>query len=155
MSARPFQVGDRVRITDHNRHDLHPEVQHVFEGIVKTIDPAAEPDSEYTYGPYLWAATEPYTSPLGGVFDRVFCPMTDDLADGADVYLGRSIELLEPIASADRDDDGTEAEVETPRSFAPPADADWSTAAFPDVTVHGRAPLPRYSQAGLASLVTR
>lgn len=121
MSARPFQVGDRVRITDHNRHVVHPDAQYVFEGTVSTIDPAAEPDSEYTYGPYLWADTEPYQrSTSGEVFDRVFCPMTDDLTDGADVYLGRSIELLEPA-----EDDGTEAEVSVP--------------AFPDVLVHGRA----------------
>lgn len=97
-STRPYQVGDRVRITDNLRHDLHPEAQYVYEGVVERIDPAADPDSEHKYGPYLWADTEPYTSPSSGeVFDRVFCPLTDDLTTGSDVKeFGRSIELLEP-----------------------------------------------------------
>lgn len=97
-STRPYQVGDRVRITDNLRHDLHPEAQYVYEGVVERIDPAADPDSEHKYGPYLWADTEPYTSPSSGeVFDRVFCPLTDDLTTGSDDdRFGRTIELLEP-----------------------------------------------------------
>lgn len=97
-TVRPFQVGDRVRITDNNIRRLHPDAQYVFEGVVSKIDPAADPDSEYTYGPYLWADVEPYTSPVAGhVFDRVFCPMTDDLTTGSDNdTFGRAVELLEP-----------------------------------------------------------
>jgi len=101
MSARPFQVGDRVRITDNLRHNQHPDAQYVYEGVVEKIDPAADPDSELEYGPYLWAETEAYTSPLSGeTFDRVFCPLTDDLTTGSDGddILGRTIELLAPAS---------------------------------------------------------
>jgi len=101
MIARPYQVGDRVRITDHGTHNLHPDAQYVHEGIVAEIDPPSEPDSEYTFGPYLWAETESYTSPSGEVFDRVFCAMTDDMTDALHPEVTRSIELLEPAPSDD------------------------------------------------------
>lgn len=106
-TARPYRVGDRVRITDHNRHALHPDAQYVYEGVVAKIDPAADPESgEYDFGPYLWADTKPYTNPLSGeVYDRVFCPLTDDLTAGSGPEdLGRTIELL---AAAPSDDDSS------------------------------------------------
>lgn len=95
-AARPFQVGDRVRITDHNRHRVTPDAQHAFEGIVSRIDPGTAPESEYVFGPYLWIDTEPFVGTSGTTHTATFCPLTDDLTAAADSEIGRSIELLEP-----------------------------------------------------------
>jgi hypothetical protein len=127
VSARPFQVGDRVRITDHNRHIVEPHRQYVFEGIVSRIDSPAEPESGLDFGPYLWIETAPFAGGSRKTHTATFCPLTDDLTTGSDPSFGRSIELLEP-ANAAPEDDGTEAE--------PLAEV--QVPAFPDVLVHGR-----------------
>jgi len=103
-TARPFQVGDRVRITDHNRHSVHPEAQYVYEGVVSNIDPASDPESAYEFGPYLWIDTEPYESPESGeTHGRTFCELTDDLTTSTHPDVSRSIELLEPTPAPSDD----------------------------------------------------
>jgi hypothetical protein len=94
-AARPFQLGDVVRITDEIRRLVSPGVQYVFEGVVSKIDPAAEPDSGHDYGPYLWIDTAAFKNGSGETFTRTFCPLTNDMTRGSD-EAGRSIELLWP-----------------------------------------------------------
>lgn len=96
MTARPFQPGDSVRITDHNRRIVAPHIQYVFEGVVSRIDPAAEPESGHDFGPYLWIDTAPFVGAGGDTYTATFCPLTDDMTAAADVT-GRAIELLEPV----------------------------------------------------------
>jgi len=103
LPARPFQVGDRVRITDHNRRHVAPDVQYVFEGIVSRIDPAAEPESGHDFGPYLWADVEPFVNSSGATITATFCPLTDDLTAALEPPIGRSIELLEPAPTIPSD----------------------------------------------------
>jgi hypothetical protein len=94
-STRPFQVGDRVRITDNNRRIVSPGAQYVFEGLVSGIDPASDPESGHDFGPDLWIDTEPFVRD-GKTITRTFCPLTDDMTAASDPDLARSIELLEP-----------------------------------------------------------
>jgi len=95
-AGRPFQPGDHVRITDHTRQLVAPAEQYVYEGIVSRIDPGADPDSGHDYGPYLWIDTEPFDNGSGKTYTATFCPLTEDLTKGSDVF-GRTIELLEPV----------------------------------------------------------
>ena len=96
MSARPFRVGDRVRISGWGSHGPH-------EGTVVRIDPA---DPDGGFGPYI--ATDCQYRTDRGELAIATCAMTSDLTAGS----GCTVELIES-ADDGRVHDPVEAEGET------------------------------------------
>lgn len=99
MSARPFQVGDRVRITKH-RVTAPDEIN---DGRVTELE-RIHPDNPIT----MWIRLdEPGTYAGGSPRHIASAYVTDDLT-GSVYPTSATIELLEP--APEQDDDGTEAE---------------------------------------------
>jgi hypothetical protein len=139
FAPRPFQVGDRVRITGWGSYGPH-------EGTIARISPA---DPGGRFGPYIVLDAK-YAHPDGTPAIPT-CSINDDLT--APTGGLHTVELL----AAAEEDDGTEAEalaiVEVPRSrFAPPADSVWDPRLPHPGDIDEGPVRPRYSQAGLQSL---
>lgn len=85
--ARPFRVGDRVRISGWGSHGPH-------EGAVVRIDPA---DPGRGFGPYI--ATDCQYMTDRGELAIATCAMTSDLTAGS----GCTVELIEPAPQTPAD----------------------------------------------------
>lgn len=87
MSARAYQVGDRVRITC--------TAQGTHDGTVTKIEPGFLSDGGRQIPPYLWIETEPYTLSDGARVKIAHCVMAEDLTQ-ATAGTHQSIEPIDP-----------------------------------------------------------